>query len=175
MTSFSIQYGRQFFCFRFERLRFNLFNSITCCHVVFFFLSCRCLSCFFFLACILSGSWKQSINLFLVPSCQSDTVRAHRKECCFVAKHRMLAFQIVFARANGFEFTTNCETKFKKKTYFIYIQLLSISLNCCDACASVIHPVPYVRFYFTDFWLSFKLSDTNTMSMCISSHTFTIQ
>lgn len=78
------------FFFRFWTLRFNLFKHFIMLVVatVFFFSSPLLLLCLFSFVCALrfSESWKQSINLFFVPSCQTVTLcpRASKRNAVFL-------------------------------------------------------------------------------------------
>lgn len=124
--------------------------------------------------CVSTDTWKQSINLYFVPSCQSDTVSARnpKQECCSVAnKHRKLAFWTKSFIPIG---SHSLNKLSKNKILFLYIQLFSISLNCCDACASVsTHPVSYVRFlfYITDFDFHSRHQDAMRVCVCIYPQT----
>lgn len=166
------------FCFfRFWTLRFNLFKHVVMLAVatVFFSVAVVVPFCFFVCALRFSESWKPSINLFFVPSCQSVTLgpRASKRNAVLCGQHRNLAFRIEsrFDDANRFGMFAKARAQW---IWLFYIQWFSISLNCCDACASVIHtshttPCPTARFF--QCWLPFKKAYKHNSSTCVSLRT----
>ena len=96
-----------FFLFQFWTLRFNLFKHVVILVVATVFFSVAVVVSFCFVCALrFSESWKQSINLFFVPSCQTVTLcpRASKRNAVLCGQHRKLAFRVesLFSDANRF-------------------------------------------------------------------------